>query len=756
MGIFNKERNEVLKMTQENLIAMQENNKIIYSFLENFSLNTTIEKTMEISEEKKKTVAYALNLCTVSVSQIVDYDDFRFLEYEYEAILNNLNLEYMPKDEELLKILKQLLDVITYFRIQEEDKKILEKEYQYKMKNAIWSAIPNMSFVVAGNPVSVALSLASQVGIGYMNYRKAKSEIISENEKRRWALQKSAMEQFHGLKKELFDTAWRLADKYEFKDEYRLTERQITQFNQILLDNDSLRKCERLEYISNRFQAYPPFYYYFANAANSVYMNDVYELEIRHKYKWKAIENYKKYLALTGYNLLREDQLEASASLELFELLKDKEKDIKLLERAIKASNNASDVVEICAISYLSLGYTKEAKELLRYLVNEGYNHELNTKLLSRLYVMGYLDGNTNELVEYKEIKRRSPNILLFPLPEENNIDNREELEQEFIRFEKFNLREQISEAFIQYISYCEKRYNDILKRDSDVTEDIAVFLNDIIETISLFGEYEASVFKESLFDSLDKLSDELTQMMKIPTNKSTRSPLIPYKDIFEKPYNDLADLICSKINIIENQLQVSELEDAIYKFKEKNNLIENNSNYETGYDIQNKINFSFIDKRQYDLEKRMMSIIKKDKYRKECLLKANATKIEYCIKGEHEFNCYIQRHSEVTCNGEVLAIINDKSHKDIDLLITSSGIRYVESNLLHTKKKNDWLEVEFSKISLGKKENQLILDEKKYEEDRINIDVLMKLIHELAKVNDAQGGSDWYLKLEGKIVYLK
>ena len=58
---------------------------------------------MEYSKEQVK-AAYALNLCTVSISQIIDYKDVNIMEQEYEAILNNLNLEQMPKDEALLKI----------------------------------------------------------------------------------------------------------------------------------------------------------------------------------------------------------------------------------------------------------------------------------------------------------------------------------------------------------------------------------------------------------------------------------------------------------------------------------------------------------------------------------------------------------------------------------------------------------------------------------------------------------------------------
>ena len=90
---------------------------------------------MEYTKEQIK-AAYALNLCTVSVSQIIEYEDLQIMEQEYEAILNNLNLEQIPKDEALLKILKQILDTITYFRIEDGDKRFLDKEYQQKMKSA--------------------------------------------------------------------------------------------------------------------------------------------------------------------------------------------------------------------------------------------------------------------------------------------------------------------------------------------------------------------------------------------------------------------------------------------------------------------------------------------------------------------------------------------------------------------------------------------------------------------------------------------
>lgn len=263
-----KEEMELLKQSLESLEKSQKNTELMVATVREMTSQKEQKSKQEIenisleySDEEKIKAAYALNLCTISVSQIIDYADVNILEQEYETILNNLNLESIPKDEALLNILKQLLDTITFFRIQEGDKERIEKEYQQKMKNAIWSAVPNFGLIVAGgNPLTITASIASQVGIGYMNYRKTKADNLLEKEDKEWQLQRSAIEQLNGLRRELFDTSWRLAERYKFPDEYRLTEKQITQYNRILMDTDDVRKYERLEAIQEYFVAYPPSY----------------------------------------------------------------------------------------------------------------------------------------------------------------------------------------------------------------------------------------------------------------------------------------------------------------------------------------------------------------------------------------------------------------------------------------------------------------------------------------------------------------
>ena len=373
--------------------------------------------------DPKIRAAYALNLCTVSVCQIIDYDDVVILEQEYEAILNNLNIERMPKDEALLSILKQLLDTITFFRIQEGDKKFIDREYQDKMKNAIWNAIPSLGLLVAGgNPVTMAISLASQVGIGYMNYRKAKAENALAYEKEMWQLQRAAIEQFNGLRRELFDTAWRLVDAHELPDEYRLTERQVTQYNDILMDPDPLRRYERLDTIKENFLAYPPFWYFFGNTANELMRlsdseDSLYYKEIAKQYYEFFVQSF------TACNLLRENEVASACALEYIDLLdptvgKEKEKISDLLQFAIHMSGNANDVLQLCAFAYLKLGDAPNAAKIMRRLVNENYNTIVNAQLLSGYYVNAFLAGDKTTQREYKYLSERIDPAYLYPFPE--------------------------------------------------------------------------------------------------------------------------------------------------------------------------------------------------------------------------------------------------------------------------------------------------------------------------------------------------
>ena len=519
--------------------------------LDNKINDLKLEDKNEVPNEDPIKVVYALNLCTVSISQIVDYNDIGILEQEYEAILNNLNIENMPKDEPLLKILKQILDTITFFRIQEGQKKFIEKDYQQKMKSAIWKSVPNLSVIVAsGNPFVAIGALATQVGIGYMNYRKEKDKIKNEREKQEWELQKSAMEQFNALRRELFDTAWRLADKYGFDDKYRLTEKQIKQYNEILLESDCFRKYKRLEAINkliekneetgeeiHSFDAYAPYYYYLGDALCQC-ARLVNELEpdedkaelLKKEYiseakkwfnKFKTHNNYSPKNKNEKYSLLRIDQIASACYLEHIDLLDfNNENDIEtikeLLDETIEVSGNANDILQICAMDYLKLGDYDNAEKYLRILVTEHFNENTNAQLLSRLYLNDALTRakNYNEIFkEYETLKRFVSEEYLYPLPEAQQLLNFDENHffsvyneaQRKILLQKYAL---VFNALIKkYVIKCNKSLQnpgtELNKLDSYFLDDEPTKENRQQEIIKLFKTGQKSNYIELLENSL-------------------------------------------------------------------------------------------------------------------------------------------------------------------------------------------------------------------------------------------------------------
>ena len=179
------------------------------------------------TECEKRKAAMALNLCATSISRIIASNDMEVLDVEYNAILNNLNLQNMIKDEALLSTFKSILDTITYYRLQAGDKRRAEVRYRQKMNNAIWNATSQGAFFLfasAANPTPWAAVSGAIMAIGaFCNVKKAKAEATVAHDDELWQLERSLIEQLHALRYSLFETSWRLSERYDFDDAWRLT-----------------------------------------------------------------------------------------------------------------------------------------------------------------------------------------------------------------------------------------------------------------------------------------------------------------------------------------------------------------------------------------------------------------------------------------------------------------------------------------------------------------------------------------------------
>jgi hypothetical protein len=491
------------------------------------------------TEKQKIEAAYALNLCTVSLTQIVDYSDPYVLEQEYDAILNNLNIQNIIHDESLLKLIKKIMETLTFYRIQEGDKKYLEQEYQGKMKSAIWSAVPSLSVILAGgNPVTAAAAVATQVGIGYMNYRKTKGQDLREKEKKEWELKRALIDEISGLQRELFETAWRLSDRYDFDDKYRLTEKQIKAYSAILMDGDPLRRYERLDTQNDIFQVFPPFWYYKGNAAQEIARKYAKVPAIAETYRAKALEDYRKFDSIY-IELMREDVIAASCAMEHIALLdktKDTEEIKRLLDRAIRFAGDNFDVLQLAVLNWLSLGENDRAKAVLRRLVNENYNIGLNGLLLSRIYCKW--DKNKTE---FAILQDRVGKRNVIPWVEDDSEADKKYIESR---------EDAVSRCFGKFLDAFglkyQNRFNDAIAYDKSLRLRKQVDWCLGIDITQSLVNTSNEMFRELL-------KNELFVLQKRPENK-------PWDDFFISQSTGLSDKI-QKFNATQEKVKNAVLE---------------------------------------------------------------------------------------------------------------------------------------------------------------------------------------------------
>lgn len=793
-------------------------------------------KTNYHTEEEKKKAAYALNMCTVSVSQIIDYHDSYVLEQEYDAMLNNLNFKEMPKDEALLNILTEILNVITFFRIQEIRKKQIEKKYQQRIKNAIWSAVPSLNVIVSGEPIAIAVSLATQIGSGYMNYRKEKANAVSDRENEEIELEITAIEQLNALRRELFTTSWRLAEEYGFADEWRLTEKQIKQYNEILMDCNEYRKYARLEAVSAKFMAYPPFWYFYGHTANYIAEDAKNELRqnrretdeekkkynedaaVVKKYTELAKRHYEYYYSLCKDSLLREDQLTASFALEYIDILwnedkKDINKIYELISLAEKMGSNSLDILQLCAISYLKIGRSDNAIKILKYLVNEEYNLSTNAKLLSRLYVSQYLLSKEKETddftrAEYRLLERLADPEYLFPLPD-IKIDDVEhqglELQEEYLERQKSFLQvdysivinEFVEAKLVQYnelwpVPYFVKNINESYytekekgRRDADVKSAFSgagrkEFISDLkksllrVKYLDLvnsipcaldgFSFFRFSNNKENLISlirkNLEANIDAINEYQeKIETEtiiyedyqkiQEALSLEALTKEFFEGLKKDFTeqmthlDIVCAQRGI--NPMQY--IEDAEFEFTEfcrkykLQNLEESRSNKELETDIfEDNYYFSYsvlgkgIENELEDNEKRS-NMLNAVEQAAPLLVIGDKEEVEVLLPETDKFNMYFAnvKLDDRCLKSNILAILDDKTKKDYDILLAYNGIVVVKKNMFKS-------EIDFRRVtySAANGRGELGLDWPNiYTNKNIDIWRLHKLIQELIRIDD-------------------
>jgi hypothetical protein len=208
-------------------------------------------------------VLQCLNQIAVSLTHIINYNDKVVLDQEYNNIINNLNLSKIP-DADIITLLQELMDLLTRSQIQEQERAYLqlnyEKNVQEELRKRLRSRIFDTDLVL--NPYAGVLNAVLNVGSFYFNYRTQMDQYKKEQDEKAWQIEAKTLEGLNQFYKKLLKTSWDLMRRYNFPDEWRLDEKQLSHYTAILRESDLELKYRKLERIEPSFQKFPPYWFY--------------------------------------------------------------------------------------------------------------------------------------------------------------------------------------------------------------------------------------------------------------------------------------------------------------------------------------------------------------------------------------------------------------------------------------------------------------------------------------------------------------
>lgn len=219
-------------------------------------------------EETQLQVLECLNLIAVSLTHIMTYNDKVILDQEYNMVINNLNLSNIP-DADLISLLQELMDLLTSSKINDYDREYLLKKFDKNVQNELKTEVTSLVFDtdIVTNPYTTVLTAFLATGSFYFNYRSQMDAYVKEKEEGKWTIESKTMKELNNFYKKLLKHSWELMRKYNLPDTWRLDEKQLRNYTNILKEPDLGKRCRKLERIETSFQKFPPYWYYRGQSA---------------------------------------------------------------------------------------------------------------------------------------------------------------------------------------------------------------------------------------------------------------------------------------------------------------------------------------------------------------------------------------------------------------------------------------------------------------------------------------------------------
>ncbi len=312
-------------------------------------------------------VLQALNQIAVSLTHIITYNDKVVLDQEYNTIINNLNLSKIP-DADIITLLQELMDLLTTSKINDHDRAYLahtyEKNVQNELKKRMTMRLLDTDVLI--NPYSSVLQAVLNVGSFYFNYRYKLDDYKKELNEAAWRIDANTLQKLNDFYKKMLKYSWELMRRYNFPDEWRLNEKQLNDYINILKEPNVELRYRKLSRLEENFQKFPPYWYYRGQAAQDL------------RNKKEALYCFKQFQDI-HQGIMRKDPYAASVAMCKTTLMTESEhvepSEIKKELEIILANSEDSDWGNIlfAALQYARLGDSEYASRLIMRNLDNGY-----------------------------------------------------------------------------------------------------------------------------------------------------------------------------------------------------------------------------------------------------------------------------------------------------------------------------------------------------------------------------------------------
>ena len=186
------------------------------------------------------------------------------------------------------------------------------------------------------------------------------------------------LDEFADLQSDLLDASWKLLQRYQLKDNYRITQEGLKAFTEAMKKSDPSSRRRMLRKLEHDFSIYPPYWFYRAEA--SMKSGDIGE----------AVNSFAKFKEVWRPVLRRDPYMAEAVKYRIEELIdgnltQEKAEEIKECLAVVSANIRLDDWENNIFIGmvYLYLGMKDEAEECIMCNIDFGFGVEASKKIVA-------------------------------------------------------------------------------------------------------------------------------------------------------------------------------------------------------------------------------------------------------------------------------------------------------------------------------------------------------------------------------------